>query len=217
GDANNDGTRSSSADEFIELLNRSSEPLDISGYTLSDSDGVRHVFATGTIIPPFEGAVVFGGGSPSGSFGNATDNHLVFRASTGGLSLNNGGDTITFQDAQGRVVQQIKFGAVEGGAGQSFNRDPDGDGSTFTLHTIVSDGTRLYSPGAKANGQTFTIKPLLQSIIPATVHVGSADFTMSVSGTRFLPGAIVSLDGTDLQTVFRSDTLLRGWVSPRWL
>jgi hypothetical protein len=217
GDANNDGTRSSSADEFIELLNRSSEPLDISGYTLSDSDGVRHVFATGTIIPPFEGAVVFGGGSPSGSFGNATDNHLVFRASTGGLSLNNGGDTITFQDAQGRVVQQIKFGAVEGGAGQSFNRDPDGDGSTFTLHTIVSDGTRLYSPGAKANGQTFTIKPILQSITPATVHVGSADFTMSVSGTRFLPGAIVSLDGTDLQTVFRSDTLLEALVSSSML
>ena len=214
GDANNDGTRSSSADEFIELLNRSSEPLDISGYTLSDSDGVRHVFAIGTIIPPFEAAVVFGGGSPSGSFGNATDNHLVFKASTGGLSLNNGGDTITLQDAQRRVVQHIKFGAAEGGAGQSINRDPDGDGSTFTLHTIVSaDGARLFSPGVKASGQTFTIKPILQSLIPETVHVGSADFTLSISGSRFLPGAVVTLDGTVLPTVFRSDTLLEALVS----
>jgi hypothetical protein len=165
-------------------------------------------------MPPFEAAVVFGGGSPSGPFGNARENHLVFKASTGGLSLNNGGDTITLQDAQGRVVQQIKFGAAEGGAGQSLNRDPDGDGSTFTLHTIVAaDGRRLFSPGAKASGQTFTNKPIIQSIAPEKVHVGSADFTLSVSGSRFLRGAIVSLDGTVLPTVFRSDTLLEALVS----
>jgi hypothetical protein len=214
GDANGDGTRSSSSDEFVEILNRSGEPFDISGYKLSDADAVRHVFAAGTIVPPFEAVVVFGGGTPTGSFGNATANNLVFRASTGGLSLNNGGDTITLQDAQGHVVQAIKFGAAEGGAGQSINRDPDGDGATFTLHTIVAaDGSRLFSPGAKAAGQTFTIKPVVSKITPSTVRVGSIQFTLTVSGSKFLPGAVVLLGTTPLPTVFRSDTQLEAQVA----
>jgi len=214
GDANGDGTRSSSADEFVEILNRSGEPFDISGYKLSDADALRHVFAAGTIVPPFEAVVVFGGGTPTGPFGNAADNHMVFKASTGGLSLNNGGDTISLQDAQGHVVQEIKFGAAEGGAGQSVNRDPDGDGATFTLHTIVAaDGSRLFSPGAKAAGQTFTIKPVVSKITPATIHVGSSQFTLTVSGSKFLPGAVVLLGNTPLPTVFRSDTLLEAQVA----
>ena len=214
GDANGDGSRSASADEFIEILNRSGEPLDISGYKISDADAVRHVFAAGTIVPPFEAVVVFGGGTPTGPFGNAAENHMVFRASTGGLSLNNGGDTIGLQDAQGHVVQEIKFGATEGGASQSINRDPDGDGATFTLHTIVAaDGSRLFSPGAKAAGQTFTIKPIVRSITPATVHVGSSQFTLTVSGSKFLPGAVVLMGNAPLPTVFRSDTLLEAQVA----
>jgi hypothetical protein len=199
----------------VEILNRSGEPFDISGFTLSDADSVRHVFAPGTIVPPFETAVVFGGGTPTGAFGNGAANHLVFKASTGGLSLNNGGDTLRLQDAMGRVVQEIKFGAVEGGAGQSINRDPDGDGATFTLHTIVAaDGSRLFSPGSKATGQTFTIKPIVSSITPATIRVGSIQFTLSVSGSRFVPGAVVLLSGNELPTVFRSDTLLEAQVAP---
>ncbi|HXI92095.1 MAG TPA: lamin tail domain-containing protein [Blastocatellia bacterium] len=214
GDANGDGTRSASADEFIEILNRSGEPFDFSGYKISDADAVRHVFAAGTIVPPFEAVVVFGGGTPTGSFGNAAENHMVFRASTGGLSLNNGGDTISLQDAQGHVVQQIKFGAAEGGASQSINRDPDGDGATFTLHTIVAaDGSRLFSPGAKAAGQTFTIKPIVRSSTPPTVHVGSIQFTLTVFGSKFLPGAVVLLGPTPLLTIFRSDTQLEAQVA----
>ena len=214
GDANGDGTRSSSADEFVEILNRSAEPFDISGFKLSDADSVRHVFAAGTVVPPFETVVVFGGGTPTGAFGNGADNHMVFKASTGGLSLNNGGDALKLQDALGRVIQEIQFGPVEGGAGQSINRDPDGDGATFALHTIVAaDRSRLFSPGSKATGQTFTIKPIVSSITPATIRVGSIQFTLSVSGTKFVPGAVVLLSGTELPTVFRSDTLLEAQVA----
>ena len=214
GDANGDGTRSSSQDEFVEILNRSADPIDISGYKLFDADDVRHVFAAGTIIPAFEVAVVFGGGTPTGAFGNAAANQLVFKASTGGLSFNNGGDTIRLEDAQGHIVQEIKFGAAEGGASQSLNRDPDGNGSTFTLHTIVAaDSSRLFSPGTKATGQTFTIQPTIRSLSPKSVRVGAAQFTLSVSGTNFLPGAVVLIGNTAVPTVFISDAQLEATVS----
>jgi Lamin Tail Domain/IPT/TIG domain len=213
GDANGDGTRSSSQDEFIEILNRTSEAIDISGFKLSDADSVRHVFAAGTIVPPFEVVVVFGGGRPRGSFGNATEEHLVFTASSGGLSLNNGGDTITLADPQGRVIQQLKFGSAQGGAGQSINRDPDGNGATFDLHTQVAhDTSRLFSPGTRADGAAFAVKPSVQSLTPGRVHVGAA-VTLTVTGSNFGPGATVLVGNTPLATTFISDTRLDAQVS----
>ncbi|MFY9558225.1 MAG: IPT/TIG domain-containing protein, partial [Blastocatellia bacterium] len=213
GDSNGDGTRSSSSDEFVEILNRSAEPMDISGYKLFDAEALRHVFAAGTVLPPFEAAVVFGGGTPAGAFGNAAENKLVFKASTGGLSLNNGGDTISLQDALGHTVQEIKFGSAEGGASQSVNRDPDGDGSTFSLHSIVAaDPRRLFSPGTRATGLTFTIKPFIRSLAPGLIRAGSPQFTLVVLGGNFLPGALALLGDTPLPTVFRSDSLLEAQV-----
>jgi hypothetical protein len=218
GDANGDGTRNSSQDEFVEIVNRTAEPIDLSGYSLSDSEQVRHVFAAGTTLPAFEAVVVFGGGSPSGRFGNAAENRLVLKASTGGLSLNNGGDTIRLEDAPGRLLQEVKFGGAEGGANQSINRDPDADGASFSRHAdVAGDAGRLFSPGAKATGRPFTVKPVISSLAPATVRVGSATTTLSVSGSNFLPGAIVFFNQTQLATTYRSDALLEAVVEAKFL
>ncbi len=214
GDANGDGSRSASQDEFVEIVNRTDEAIDLSGYKLSDADEVRHVFAAGTVLPPFEATVVFGGGKPAGGFGNAAENRLVFTASTGGFSLNNGGDTIKLEDAQGRIMQEIKFDATQGGANQSINRNPDAGGAEFSLHTIVAeDGGRLFSPGAKASGETFTIKPAIRALVPASIRAGGPTFTLTVSGVNFLHGAIVLFGQTPLATAFRSDTKLEAEVS----
>src|ERR687885_710153 len=97
GDANGDGTRSATQDEFVELVNSGATPLNISGFKIKDTDAVRFTFPANTIIPPGESTVVFGGGTPTGAFGNAAANGLVFTAS-GGLSLNNDMDMITVQD-----------------------------------------------------------------------------------------------------------------------
>ncbi|MFL6216274.1 MAG: lamin tail domain-containing protein [Blastocatellia bacterium] len=213
GDANGDGSRSSSQDEFIEILNRTSEPIDLSDFKISDADEVRHVFAKGTILPAFEVTVVFGGGRPRGSFGNAAEEHLVFTASSGGLSLNNGGDTITLADAAGRKIDEIKFGAAEGGANQSVNRDPDGNGATFALHTQVAhDTSALFSPGTRATGELFSVKPAVQSLTPERVHAGTGPLTLTVAGSNFAPGATVMLGPTSLATTYRSETLLEAVV-----
>lgn len=218
GDANGDGIRNSSQDEFVEIVNRTAEPIDLSGYSLSDSEQVRHVFAAGTALPPFEALVVFGGGSPSGSFGNAAENGLVLKASSGGLSLNNGGDTIKLEDARGRPVQEVKFGAAEGGANQSINRDPDADGASFSRHTnVAEDAGRLFSPGTKAKGAAFTVKPIIRSLAPARVRVGSVTTTLSVSGGNFSPGAIVLFNQAQLATTYRSDALLEAEVDAKFM
>ncbi|MEE8526546.1 MAG: lamin tail domain-containing protein, partial [Thermoanaerobaculia bacterium] len=143
GDANGDGVRDGADDEFLEILNTGVEPFDVSGYTLADATSVRHVFPPGTVIPAREAAVVFGGGTPTGSFGNAAANSLVFTASTGTLALGDTSETVTFADDLGEPVQAVTYGA-EGAQNQSLVRDPDHSNAPFVLHTSAtgSGGSR---------------------------------------------------------------------------
>lgn len=158
GDANGDGSVSSSRDEFIELLNTDLAPMDISGFTLRDAVRVRHTFPAGTVIPAREAVVVFGGGSPSGDFGNAMANGLVFTASTGRLGLNNSGDTITLADQLGTALQVVGYGS-EGGDNQSLVRDPEYANGPLGKHSeVAASGGSLYSPGTRTSGQAFTVQ-----------------------------------------------------------
>src|SRR2546421_12165945 len=61
GDANGDGVRDSTQDEFVELVNTGGAPLDISLFTVSDATQTRFTFPSGKVIPPGEAAVEFGG------------------------------------------------------------------------------------------------------------------------------------------------------------
>ncbi|MCK5878773.1 MAG: lamin tail domain-containing protein, partial [Holophagae bacterium] len=148
GDANGDGVRDSSDDEFVELVNATGFDTDISGWTLADGYSVRHVFPSDTIIPDGCAIVIFGGGSPVGGFGGAT----VQTASDGSVGLNNAGDTITL--SSGSTVQATIAYGSEGGQNQSVTLDPDLIGS-FTLHsTATGSGGALFSPGTMVDGTT---------------------------------------------------------------
>ncbi|MDG2054974.1 MAG: lamin tail domain-containing protein [Phycisphaerales bacterium] len=152
GDANNDGVRDSSQDEFIEIANTSSVDLDVSGWVISDAAQARHEFPEGSIIAGNCVAVVFGGGSPTGPFGNA----LVQTASGNSLGLTNGGDTVTISDENGIILSSVSYGS-EGGQNASITLDPDITGSTYVIHTDAtnSEGS-LYSPGKLVDGQQFS-------------------------------------------------------------
>jgi len=159
GDANGDGVRDATDDEFIELVNTTYDAIDLSGWTLADGVGVRHTFAAGTVVPAREAAVVFGGGSPTGDFGNAGANGLVATASTGTLALNNSGDTVTLRDDLGNLVQSVTYGS-EGGKDQSLTRSPAYSNSPLVQHTDVAGGNNRWSPGTWAeDGGAFTIPP----------------------------------------------------------
>lgn len=169
GDANGDGLRNFSDDEFVELVNTSASPLDLSGWALRDAVGIRHVFPTGSVIPVGCNLVVFGGGVPTGTFGNA----VVQTASGGSLSLNNDGDTITVNNGVADVAAYT-YG-TEGNDNQSLTRVPDITGTIFTKHSLAAgSGGTLYSPGRKIDGTNFsgciasdTTPPTLQTLNPA--------------------------------------------------
>lgn len=158
GDANGDGVRDALDDEFVELINTGWTAIDISGFTLHDAGGLRHTFASGTILPPREATVVFGGGTPTGAFGNAAANGLVFVASSGGLSLNNtGGETVTLKNNAAVVVQAHTYGN-EANDDKSLTR-PNYLNAAFVKHTLAAGaGGRKFSPGARIDGRGYTVK-----------------------------------------------------------
>ena len=151
GDANNDGTRDSSDDEFIEIVNISGAPLDVSGWSIADGAAQRHTFPANTVLADQCGVVIFGGGSPTGAFGGT----IVQTASSGALGLNNGGDTITVNDGNGDIVV-VGYGG-EGGSDESLTLDPDVTGALpYVQHESANgSGGTSYSPGTRIDGTTF--------------------------------------------------------------
>ena len=151
GDANNDGERDANGDEFIEFFNSSADPLDISGYTISDADELRHTFPEGTIIPSNGVLVVFGSGNPTGDFGGA----IVQTASGGRINMNNSGDFVTVRDTEDNAVLTFDVTPLDSNPNESYTRNPDLFGD-FVLHSSIPEtNATLYSPGTKLDGSSF--------------------------------------------------------------
>lgn len=145
GDANGDGVRDALDDEFIELVNISDAPLDLGGYTITDSVGTRFTFPASAELAPGWAAVVFGGGEP------AINAPALIFATDQPLGLNNAGDVISLYDAAGTLLDTVTYGD-EGGHGRSLVRATDGDpDAPFVLH----GGDAPYSAGQSTSGGGF--------------------------------------------------------------
>jgi hypothetical protein len=145
GDANGDGVRDSSDDEFVELFNSSTNAVDISSWSISDASLKRHVFTAGSIINPNSTFVVFGGGQPK-----LTKAPWQI-ASQGSLNLNNTADTITLYDVNGKIIDTVTYGA-EADKDQSIVRSPEGTEGAWVKHTTLPNANgQLFSPGYLVN------------------------------------------------------------------
>lgn len=215
GDANRDGTRSSTQDEFVELVNASTNDLDLGGYQITvrggnGADTVRHTFAARTIVAPGTAIVVFGGAqaatfNPSHpAFAGA----LMLTASTGGLSLPNGGSTVKLLDPTGATIDQLTYGGateLDGDRNQSLTRAPDITGD-FALHESAPDsGGRAFSPGARINAEPFN------ATVPITrIEVVPVNATIERGAQQQFTARAFDANGDELQgVVFRwqlSDT-----------
>ncbi|MBC7911631.1 MAG: lamin tail domain-containing protein, partial [Pyrinomonadaceae bacterium] len=173
GDANHDGVRSGTDDEFIELVNAQADDVNISGWTVKTravggtTETTRHVFAAGTVIPAHDALVIFGGGSFNPNhpaFGGA---RVIAASTAGGLSLTNAGLTILIRNAAGNLITEFSYGGatgLDGNANQSLTRAPDVSGN-FMLHTQAAGAFgRAFSPGTLLDGTFFA---------PRTGHLSS--------------------------------------------
>ncbi|MFK7954222.1 MAG: lamin tail domain-containing protein [Ekhidna sp.] len=150
GDANGDGSVDTGDDEFFEIVNTGDASVEISDWVMADGTSDRHVFTNPTVLAPNEAIVVFGGGTPTGSFGGA----LTQTSSTGNLSLNNSGDDIILRGSEGTEVLNVTYGS-SAGDNQSITLNPDLTG-TFERHsTADTDDSSLFSPGTRIDGSSF--------------------------------------------------------------
>lgn len=135
--------------EFVELVNTGGTSASIGGWTISDGTGVRHTFAAGATLAAGKAIVVFGGASaiPAG-LTNAV------AASTGTLSLANGGDSVVLKDASAVTKGSFTYSSTLAGTdGVSMNRSPDASTGSFVLHTTLS--SLQSSAGKRVNGTAF--------------------------------------------------------------
>ena len=123
GDANNDGTRSSSGDEFVELFNPDDLTVDLTGWTLADAAEIRHTFAAGVVLDPYQYLVVFGAGTPD------LPGIQALTGSTGSLSLNNSADSVSLFNAAGVLIDSVTYDDLAA-QDQSIVRAPGGNGAT---------------------------------------------------------------------------------------
>ena len=158
GDANGDGVRDPSEDEFLEIANTGRTPVCLTGWALGDAeDPERHVFPVGRALAPGGTLVVFGGGVPTGRFGGAE-----VQWATGGLSLSNGGDVVALRDGSNAIVRRVSWGDCAGApcaadhwpAPLDISRSlvrPPSPGGGWTAHAEV--GGLRYSPGPSTGSE----------------------------------------------------------------
>lgn len=153
GDANGDGAYVHREDEFLEFVNISSQSFDMSGYKVYDEDGwlsnsPKHEFPIGTIVPSGKALVLFGGGTPTGSFGGA----VVQTSTSGDMNLNNGGDRMRLTNAADSVLIEFDIEPLSDNPNESYTRNPDITGD-FEQHS--DNSALLFSPGTRRDLSPF--------------------------------------------------------------
>jgi len=152
GDANGDGVRDGSEDEFLEIVNVSGGPLDLTDWTIfegSSDVSPRHTFPLGTILEDGCAVVVFGGGSLAQLGGGA-----YFQVSSeSDLGLNNSNETVEIRDSLGQIQANVSYGNA--GNNESINLDPDLTGTSYADHSSITGAVGLSSPGTEVDGTEF--------------------------------------------------------------
>jgi hypothetical protein len=130
-DVNCDDDPSNTQDEFVEIVNITSDPLDLSGVQLLTGESgstldLIHSFGA-WCLEPKQGVVLFGGGSPA-----ICEEQSSVNTSDKGLSLNNAaGHVVKLVAGDGAEVDSMTYTSVPDG--ESWVRYPEGSGD-FVLH-----------------------------------------------------------------------------------
>ena len=143
-DINGDGIPHARHDEFVEVINATAYPLDVSGIRV-EVNGEARVALPATCLPPGEALVAFGGGDP-GPYGDVS--------AASGLGLSNQGAHVALRGADGVALDQLSYGPEADGP-WSLARAPDAVGSWGPHPTLDPKLPVAHSAGRCVNGSLF--------------------------------------------------------------
>ena len=143
GDANADGVRDAYDDEFVELVNASSNALRLDGVELLVNDNLRHTFGADVCLRAGDAVVLFSGPRDRPTLWRE---RVLFVAPHSKLGLNNSAGKIELWDALDRVLFSLSY---EDARKTSYVLWPELTGTLFVPHDTVSDA--LFSPGRCAD------------------------------------------------------------------
>lgn len=223
GDANGDGLRHNTQDQYIEVVNLSDFPVDMSGWRIGDDLAARHLIPDGTVLAPNQVLLVFGGGTPQGTFGGA----IVQLPSGGGNGLGfniNSRAELAFLNAPfGAAVDLINMPLIQDDAlafTAGFPEGHNGKDKTGSWHILSKDGPfdfgreyreanlhsnidgsgqTLFSPGVWYDGTPYFVPEnvITLTVEPATVvesaGTGAATGTITLADPAPSGGYEVSL------------------------
>jgi hypothetical protein len=154
-DFNGDGTYVGTQDEWLELMNATSGPIELEGirYFNTDCEGCdKHTFAP-YCLPPGEAVLLFGGGTTALSLPG-----VLTLISGSSLSLNNTGDDLLLIAPSGTVLDTTTYGSL---TAQSWVRSPQGVGPFVKHSEADGSGGAKSSPGRCTHGGSFPacVKP----------------------------------------------------------
>ncbi len=165
GDANKDGKRDATQDDFVELVNHTDKSLDVTGVVLKVNSGTVFTLPA-AVLPARTAIVIFGGGMTSDNEVGTGKGHskfsgaLVYRASLGLLTDPR---TLVLLDAAGQELDTFAYGQGDCPSGtsidQSLTRSPETPAGLCIRHSTFSSSKALFSPGTRADGTLFKDPP----------------------------------------------------------
>ncbi|RCJ25037.1 hypothetical protein A6S26_17745 [Nostoc sp. ATCC 43529] len=193
---NETGTNASTNDEFIELYNPSSSPVDLSGLKLADghltaddndsTNGFTYTFPNGTILQPGQYAVIW--------IGENNPNHqatgAAFQAWLGQTpKLNNLGDDVWLYDNQNQIIDYVAYGS-----GNEINTPP---ASVLNLW----DNTYQSSLIGVNTGQSISLTPNGQDTNTSACWEAATSGNASTRCPNYLPTRDTDTIGTRVNSV----------------
>ncbi len=207
-------------DEFVELQNTGSAPLDVSGYKLNASNasgttGTRFTLPAGTTVAP--GCfLLLANGASSGYSGSVTPD---LKYSTG--VTDDGG--LAMLDASGTIIDQVglsagsayKLGTPLASLGsanqdQGYGRKTDGSGLPQSTGNNAADWVKVAPTAPRSSASPCAVMGLSLSIADATVSVRNTDdqqmpFTVTLSQPAQADVSVHAVTADDTATVAAGD------------
>ena len=119
------------------------------------------------------------------------------------------GRRVTWSAAPAGLVDVDSLGTVLARAAGTATVTATSEGRSGEAQVVV------VAPGEDPGGPPPLVAPTLATVAPAQIPDGFGDaFTMTVTGGRFVHGAIVVFGGVPLVTTFESATVLKARVTP---